>query len=279
MGRYHDADIRHFLQLFNRGRFQRIQSAEIRRQTCGSGLADFTNAQRVEEPGKRRFFRFFQRIHHVLRRFRSHPIESGQLACRQGEEICWRVDILFLNQLIDNFVAHTVNIERAAGNKVFQRLLTLCPTNQAAGTASDRFAFHTFNIRPAHRTMLWKHDFTRLFRTLGKHHVDDLRDHIARPANNNFIANTQPQTIDFIGIMQGGVTDQYPGNLNRLKTSDGRNRPGTSDLKLNIAYKGHLLLRRELKRHRPARRARDKAQLLLQRHGVDFNHHAVDIET
>ena len=78
--------------------------------------------------------------------------------------------------------------------------------------------------------------------------------------------------------MQSGVTDQNPGNLNRLKASNGRNRPGTSDLKLNIANKGHLLLRRKLKGHRPARRASDKAQLLLQRHGVDFNHHAVDIE-
>ena len=101
----------------------------MRRQTCGCGLADFTNAQRVEETGKRRFFRFFQRIHHVLRRFRPHTIESGQLACRQGEEICWRMDILFLDQLIDNFVAHTVNIERAARNEVFQRFLTLRPAD------------------------------------------------------------------------------------------------------------------------------------------------------
>ena len=127
--------------------------------------------------------------------------------------------------------------------------------------------------------MLWKHNFTRIVRALGKHHIDDLRDHIARPANNDFIANTQPQTIDFIGIMQSGVTDQNPGNLNRLKTSDGRNRPGTSDLKLNIANKGHLLLRRELKGHRPARRAGNKTQLLLQYHGVDFDHHTVDIES
>lgn len=48
--------------------------------------------------------------------------------------------------------------------------------------------------------------------------------------------------------------------------------------RLKSTDKGHLLLCRELKGHRPARRAGNKAQLLLQRHGVDFNHHAVDIE-
>ena len=40
----------------------------------------------------------------------------------------------------------------------------------------------------------------------------------------------------------------------------------------------HLLLRRVLVRHRPARLAGDEAQLLLQRDGVDLVDHAVDVE-
>ena len=127
--------------------------------------------------------------------------------------------------------------------------------------------------------MRWKHNFAGIFRAFRKHDVHHLRDDIARTANDDFIANTQPQTLDFISVMQRCVTDQHPGNLDRLKAGDGRNRPGTSNLKLNIAYESHLLLRRELKGHSPARRAGNKAQLLLQRHRVDFDHHAIDIKS
>ena len=124
-----------------------------------------------------------------------------------------------------------------------------------------------------------KLNFTRIVRALGKHDIHYLRDDIARTANDDFIAYTQTKTLNFIRIVQGGVTDQHPGNLNWLKAGDRRNRPGASNLKLNITYEGHLLLRRELKGHRPARRAGNKTQLFLQHHRVDFDHHTVDIES
>ena len=79
--------------------------------------------------------------------------------------------------------------------------------------------------------------------------------------------------------MQRRVTDQHASHLHRLEAGDGRNRAGTPDLKLNVTNKSHLFLRRELKGYRPARRAGNKAQLLLQRHGVDFDNHAVDIKS
>lgn len=47
---------------------------------------------------------------------------------------------------------------------------------------------------------------------------------------------------------------------------------------LHVTNKGHLLLRREFKSHRPARRTRDEAQLLLKRHRVDLNHYAVNVK-
>ena len=78
--------------------------------------------------------------------------------------------------------------------------------------------------------------------------------------------------------MQRGVTHQHAGHLYGLQTSDRRNRPRTSHLELHVADEGHLLLSRELKRHRPARRARHKAQLLLQRQRVHLDDHAINIK-
>jgi hypothetical protein len=89
----------------------------------------FTNAQRVKEAGKGGLFCGFQRVNHVLGRLWPHAIQTGQFTCRQPEEIRWRMDILFLNQLIDNLVAHAVNVHRPTGDEVLQRLFTLRATD------------------------------------------------------------------------------------------------------------------------------------------------------
>ena len=51
--------------------------------------------------------------------------------------------------------------------------------------------------------------------------------------------------------------------MDRFQTRNRRNRASTPNLKLDVTHKGHLLLRREFKRYRPARGTRDKAKLLL----------------
>lgn len=99
------------------------------------------------------------------------------------------MDIFFFNQLIDDFVAHSVNIHRTAGNKVFQRLFTLRSANQATGTAGNRFTFHTLNVRTTYRTMRREYNLTGIFRAFRKHDVNHLRDHVASAANHHFIAN------------------------------------------------------------------------------------------
>ncbi|MNW64496.1 hypothetical protein D3C74_427860 [compost metagenome] len=96
----------------------------------GSGrLTDFTNTQSIQEPCEGRFFGFLQRIHHVLRGFWPHAIQSCQLSSRQVEQIRRRVDILFLDQLIDNFIAHPVDIHRPTGDEVFERFFALRPAD------------------------------------------------------------------------------------------------------------------------------------------------------
>ncbi|SAJ28076.1 Uncharacterised protein [Enterobacter cloacae] len=107
--------------------------------------------------------------------------------------------------------------------------------------------------------MGWKLDGTGIGRTFRLHNVNHLWDHVARAANHHFVTNAQAQAGNFIGVMQRGVTYQHASHLHRLQTRHRRNRPRTPYLKLHVANEGHLLLRRELKGYRPARRTGHKS--------------------
>ncbi len=90
--------------------------------------------------------------------------EKQQVIAFIDYENCSNLTEVFFNQLIDDFVAHSVNIHRTAGNKVFQRLFTLRTANQATGTAGNRFTFHTLNVRTTYRTMRREYNLTGIFR-------------------------------------------------------------------------------------------------------------------
>ena len=96
----------------------------------------------------------------------------------------------------------------------------------------------------------------RTFRLDNVHH---LRDHISCAANDHFVTNAQTQTFNFIGIVQSRITHQHARNLHRFETCNRGDRSRPPNLELHVANKRHLLLRREFKSHRPARRAGDKA--------------------
>ncbi len=146
---------------------------------------------------------------------------------------------------------------------MLQGLFTLRAANQPAGATRHRFALHALHIGTANRAVGREYDVAGIFRTFRKHHVYHLRDHISGAADHDLVANTQAKTFDFVSVMQRGVADQHTGNLNRFETRNGRDSPGPAHLKLHVAYKRHLLLRRKFKGHSPAWRARHKAQLFL----------------
>ena len=72
--------------------------------------------------------------------------------------------VLFFNQLIDNFIAHSLHVQGATGDKMLERFFTLGAADQTAGTAGHHFAFYAFNVGMTYRAMGGKHDFTRLLR-------------------------------------------------------------------------------------------------------------------
>jgi hypothetical protein len=78
--------------------------------------------------------------------------------------------------------------------------------------------------------------------------------------------------------VQGRVAHRRAADEHRLQLGDRGQLAGAADLDLDAEQLRHLLLRRVLVRHRPARLAADEAEPLLQRAIVDLVDHAVDVE-
>ena len=120
MRRDDNPHVRDSLQLVNTRFFQSFQRTEIRRQPRRRGFAHFANTERIKESGKGCLFGSIQGINHILGRLRSHAIKTREFTRGQFEEICRRMNIFFLYQLIDNFVTHSVDVHRPTGNEVLQ---------------------------------------------------------------------------------------------------------------------------------------------------------------
>ena len=77
--------------------------------------------------------------------------------------------------------------------------------------------------------------------------------------------------------MQGGVGDDDAADCHGLELRERRQRPGPADIDANRLDDRRRLLSRELVRDRPARRAGDEAEPLLQPQIIDLVDDAVDV--
>ena len=109
------------------------------------------------------------------------------------------------------------------------------------------------------------------------HHAGNLGDHVARAPHDHRIAHAHVQARDLVGVVQGGVGHHHAGDADRRQPRDRRDRAGAPDLHLDRHDRGGLLLRRELVRQRPARRARNIAKLLLLVEPVELVDDTVDV--
>jgi hypothetical protein len=91
------------------------------------------------------------------------------------------------------------------------------------------------------------------------------------------VADAHVLARQFVHVVQGGVADRDAADEGRLQARHRRQRAGATDLKLDVAHRGQRFLRGKLVRDRPARRARDEAELACCIEVVDLVDHAVDL--
>jgi hypothetical protein len=103
------------------------------RQTGCRRFTDFANPQRVKETGKGGLFGFSRALTTFCADF--GPMRSSPVSLPVSQKIRRRMDVLFLNQLIDD-LSPMPSTSRRDGRKMLERFFTLRAADQAAGTAS-----------------------------------------------------------------------------------------------------------------------------------------------
>ena len=164
-------------------------------------------------------------------------------------------DDFFLIESFDDFAAESFNVKSITGNKMLQPLNGLSGAGQAAGAAADGFVFLTDGVGAAFGADMRKNKFRRAGRSLFREHADHLRNNVARPLNDNRVAEADVFSFDFVFVVQGGVGNNHPADVDRFQISHRCQGAGAPHLNADVANGCQRLFGGEFVGNRPARRA------------------------
>ena len=117
----------------------------------------------------------------------------------------------------------------------------------------------------------------RALRPALEHDAHKLRDDVARALHHDGVAVAHVLARDFVLVVHRDVLDHDAADGHRLDMRDRRQRAGAADIDLDALDDALGLLGGEFVRDRPARRARDEAEPVLQIEAVDLVDDAVDV--
>ena len=276
--RHHRADVVDLQQLIDAGVHDAVERTEVFRQVLGRRLAHVADAQRVQEARQRRLLALLQGRDQVDGALLAHALQRRQLRHTQRVQLGQRADETAIDQLVDDLVAQPFHVHRAAAGVVQQRLLALRAAEQAAAATVVDAALLAQHGAAAHRAGARHAEVGHVGRPGSGHAADHLGDHVAGAAHDDLVAHAHALAPQLEHVVQRRVAHRGAAHEHGLQLGHRRQLAGAADLDVDAAQRGGLLLRRVLVRHRPARLARDEAQLLLQRHAVDLVDDAVDVE-
>ena len=276
-GGHHRADIGHLQQLFFARLHDGVKLAEVARQVFGGGLPHLPDAEAKQEARQRGVFRCLNRGDHVERGFLRHALEHGEAGDTELVQISRGFDDTGVDQLIGQLVTQAFNVERAALRKMQQRLLALRRTEQPAGTARNRLAFFTHNIRATHGAVRGHVKTVGLAPRPRRGHHHHFGNHVTGAPHNHAVAAPHVLAPHFVFVMQCGVGDGDTTDKHRLQTRHRGDGTGAAHLHLDVKHFSEFFLCRKFMRDGKARCARDKAERLLLVEAVDFVDHAVDV--
>ncbi len=193
------------------------------------------------------------------------------------EQVGRRADPSRIDQLIDQPLAQSLDVQRPATREMQQRLLALGRAYEPAGAARNSLLLETLDGRPAHRAAGRHSERVRPGRTALQDHADHLRDHVAGTAHDHGVAHADIAAGHFLLVVQGRVRHGHAPDRDRGQARHGRQCSGASDLHLDVQHLRQGLLGREFVRKRKARRARYEPKCTLRLDRIDLVDHAVDV--
>ncbi|OQA30542.1 MAG: hypothetical protein BWY57_02785 [Betaproteobacteria bacterium ADurb.Bin341] len=268
---------------------QAIQPTKILGQIARRCLADIADAQGVNKPGKAAVFASLDGRQQVLRRFLAHAFQPSQSRQIEAVKISQSLHQPGIDQLLNQLVAQTFDIHGAARGEMPKRLLPLRRAVKAARATRHRFVGRLFYRRAAFRAhrgqgerrmqrFLLEQIAPRTHRTLFRHDGDHFRNNITGSPYNHRIADAHILAPHFVFVVQGGIGHRHAADKHRLQSCHRGHGAGAPNLHVNGEHLRDGLFSREFMGHRPARRPRNEAELILPGQTIDFVNHAVDVE-
>ena len=205
---------------------------------------------------------------------RSRPASARGV---EAEDVGEPLQDAALDELIDQLLAEAFDVERAAAREVAQVVLELCGAIEIRA-ARHGLAFETHARRRADGAARGEAEALRPAPTPRGDHRDDLRNHVAGALHEHAVADAHVLALDLVLVVQRRARNADAADAHRPQPRYGRERSGAPDLHLDGFDDRHLLLGWELHGDRPARGARQVADLLLELEPVHLRHRAVDLD-
>jgi len=148
------------------------------------------NSECVDKTAPARVARLLQRRHDVGGGFVCHARQARQCSDTKLEQVRWRVHELRVDELVDQLVAKSLDVQRRRPAKCNSACLRWAGQNQAAGAPVNPFVLIALDRRSTNRTTIRHLEPGCLRRPSFRHHRDDLRDHIAGAPDDDRIADS-----------------------------------------------------------------------------------------
>ena len=171
------------------------------RQGFCSGFAHMTNAQCINKTCQRGIFRCLQCIENILRRFLRHALQTRQLFHRKLIQIIGGFHQSHINQLLNEFIPQTINIDRTTLSEMHQTLFHLSRANQPTRATRNRLPLFTHNRRTAFRTSCRHDEYPSICWTLFNDAHDHLWNHITRATHHHRVANAHIFAHELIDVV------------------------------------------------------------------------------
>ena len=236
-------------------------------------LADEANSQSVNHPLQRQLLRVLDLAQNVLRRLLAHALQLEQFVFRQAVEIGDVFHQPGFDQLIDQRVAHAIDVHHPARGEVANALAQLGRTIRIHA-AMIGLAFGAHHVAAAHRAAL-RHVKMTMPTRLVFQHLHDFGNYVAAALDQHPVADAHSQPIDLVHVVQRGAADRGAADRHGLEPCHRSQLAGAAHLHLDVFNLRLTRMRGVLVGDRPARGFAGEAQLLLQPNAVDLHHDAV----
>ena len=232
------------------------------------------DTERIDEAVKRHFALVINGVKKVAGRLftKTLPVLDPLQVTRfrvplfKSKDICGAPDQPVLIKCLYQLCPKPFNIESIAGDKVLKPLNCLSPADQSTCATADGILFTRGLVDLLNRMAAANGAAGREFigrailGTLLKIDFHHLRNDIAGALDNHRVtfADILPDYLVF--VMQGGVGNDDAANGYRMKSGNGSQGSGATDLNLNILYDRCRPFRWEFMRDGPARTTADETK-------------------